>query len=390
VSRGIKDLTAIAGVGSTEFSKASGRSELRLAVESIQAALDDCGLTPSDVDGLVTFTMDTSLETEVANNLGIPELRFFSRTEYGGGGGCGCVLHAALAVATGTADVVVCYRAFNERSGDRLGSNISLMPVSGPMMAQMAWGASCGLLTATQFAAMWAKRYMHQFGATSKDFGRLSVTFRDYAAANPNAFFHGKPITLEDHQASRWVVEPLRLLDCCQESDGGVALVVTTTERARDLRQRPALIRAAAQGSTYPQGPMTSFYRDDVATLPESGTVARALYEKAGLGPEDIQAAIMYDHFTPLVLGQLEEFGFCGRGEAPAFVKDGHLEIGGSLPTNMNGGQLGEAYIHGMNGIAEAVRQIRGISCNQVAELTNVVVTSGAAVPTSGLILARG
>jgi acetyl-CoA acetyltransferase len=384
----ISDRTAIVGIGATEFSKDSGRSELQLAAECIVAALDDCGLTTSDVGGLATFTMDTSLEMEVANCLGIPELSFFSRIEYGGGGGCAAVGQAALAVAGGLADVVVCYRALNERSGHRFGSAVSLQPVTAPILAQMAWGTGCGLLTAAQFAAMYARRYMHQYGATSDDLGRVAVAFREHAAKNPNAFFYDQPITLDDHRASRWIAEPLRMLDCCQESDGGVALVVTSVERARDLPQRPALIRAAAQGSVVPQGPMTSFYRDDVATLPESGLVARKLYEMAKLGPADMSAAIIYDHFTPYVLGQLEEFGFCGRGEAGAFVSDGHLGLGGSLPTNTNGGQIGEAYIHGLNGIAEAVRLIRGASVNQIPDVANVLVTSGAAVPTSGLILA--
>ncbi|HTK65336.1 MAG TPA: lipid-transfer protein [Pseudonocardia sp.] len=385
---GIGDRTAIVGIGATEFSKDSGRSELQLAVECIKAALDDCGLTPADVTGLAGFSMDTNLEIEVANNLGIPELTFFSRIEYGGGAGCGGVAQAALAVAGGAADVVVCYRALNERSGHRFGADISLQPVSGPMMALMAYGAPCGLMTAGQFAAMYASRYLHQYGRTTDDFGRVSVTFREHAANNPNAFFRDKPITLDDHRNSRLIAEPLRMLDCCQESDGGVALVITSAERAREMPRRPALIRAAAQGAATPQGAMTSFYRDDIATLPESGVVARKLYGSSGLGPKDIDAAIIYDHFTPYVLGQLEEFGFCGRGEAGDFVADGHLGLGGSLPTNTNGGQLGEAYIHGMNGIAEAVRLLRGESCNQVADIANIVVTSGAAVPTSGLILA--
>jgi acetyl-CoA acetyltransferase len=384
----ISDRTAIVGIGATEFSKDSGRSELQLAVECITAALNECGLTTDDVGGLATFTMDTSLEMEVANALGIPELSFFSRIEYGGGGGCAAVGQAAMAVAGGLADVVVCYRALNERSGHRFGSAVSLQPITAPVLAQMAWGTYCGLLTAGQFAAMYGRRYMHKYGATTDDFGAVAVASREHAATNPKAFFHGQPITLDDHRASRWISEPLRMLDCCQESDGGVAIVVTSVERARDLPNQPVLIRAAAQGSVAPQGPMTSFYRDDIATLPESGLVAKKLYAMAGLGPPDMSAAIIYDHFTPYVLGQLEEFGFCGPGEAGAFVADGNLGLKGSLPTNTNGGQLGEAYIHGLNGIAEAVRLVRGEAVNQVPNVANVLVTSGAAVPTSGLILA--
>ena len=196
-----------------------------------------------------------------------------------------------------------------------------------------------------------------------------------------------QPITLEDHQASRWIAEPLHLLDCCQESDGGQALVVTSVERARDLASTPAIIASVAQGAGVDQHMMTSYYRDDMTGLPEMGLVAGQLWASSGLGPDDIQTAVLYDHFTPFVLCQLEEFGFCGRGEAKDFMLDGAIEIGGRLPVNTNGGQLGEAYIHGMNGIAEGVRQVRGTSVNQVESAEHVLVTSGTGVPTSGLIL---
>jgi acetyl-CoA acetyltransferase len=183
-------------------------------------------------------------------------------------------------------------------------------------------------------------------------------------------------------------VEPLRLLDCCQESDGAVALVVTSLERARDLPQPAVLIKAAAQGSGPDQYVMNSYYRDDLTGLPEMGVVGRQLWQRSGLSPVDIRTAVLYDHFTPYVLMQLEELGFCGRGEAPGFVAGGAIEIGGVLPLNPHGGQLGEAYIHGMNGIAEAVRQVRGTAVNQVPGDGPVLVTAGTGVPTSGLILA--
>jgi len=213
------------------------------------------------------------------------------------------------------------------------------------------------------------------------------VADRKHAATNPAAWFYGKPITLADHQRSRFIVEPLRLLDCCQESDGGVAVVVTSLERARDLRQKPAVIAAAAQGANREQQMMTGYYAREIAGLPEMGLVARQLWAQSGLGPADIQTAVIYDHFTPFVLVQLEEFGFCGRGEAKEFLRDGNVEIGGRLPINTHGGQLGEAYIHGMNGIAEGVRQVRGSAVNQIESVEHVVVTAGTGVPTSGLIL---
>jgi len=379
---------AIVGIGATEFSKDSGRSELRLAAEAVRAAVDDAGLSPAEVDGLVTFTMDSNAEVAVARELGIGELTFLSQIGYGGGAACATVHHAAMAVATGAADVVVCYRALNERSGRRFG-RVAVGAAAGPTSSGVdnGWHYPMGLSTPAAMVAMAARRYMHAYGATSADFGTIAVADRKHAATNPHAWFYGRPITLADHQASRWIAEPLRLLDCCQESDGAVALVVTSLDRARDLRSAPAVIRAAAQGSGASQFTMASYYRDELTGLPEMGVVARQLWRQASAGPRDIRTAILYDHFTPYVLMQLEELGFCGRGEARQFIGAGAIEIGGRLPLNAHGGQLGEAYIHGMNGIAEAVRQVRGTSVNQVPGDGPVLVTAGTGVPTSGLII---
>ncbi|MFI8824128.1 lipid-transfer protein [Streptomyces sp. NPDC053431] len=371
---------AIAGIGATEFSKDSGRSELTLAVEAVHAALEDAGLVPADVDGLVTFTMDTNPEITVAQAAGMGELSFFSRVHYGGGAACATVQQAALAVATGIAEVVVCYRAFNERSGRRFGSGVQQREPSAEGAA-LGWQLPFGLLTPASWVAMIAQRYLHTYGLTPDAFGHVAVTDRRYAATNPAAYFYGKPITLADHAASRWIAEPLRLLDCCQETDGGQAIVVTSTERARDLRRPPAVVVAAAQGAGRNQEAMTSFYRDGLTGLPEMGVVARQLWRTSGLAPGDIDVGILYDHFTPFVLMQLEEFGFCGKGEAADFV------AADALPLNTHGGQLGEAYLHGMNGIAEAVRQLRGTSVNQIPGAARTLVTAGTGVPTSGLIL---
>ncbi|MBM7167307.1 lipid-transfer protein [Streptomyces sp. G44] len=372
---------AIVGIGATEFSKDSGRSELKLAVEAVRAALDDAGLSAADVDGLVTFTMDTSPEITVAQAAGIGELSFFSRVHYGGGAACATVQQAALAVAAGVAEVVVCYRAFNERSGRRFGSGVQRREPSAEGAA-LGWSLPFGLLTPASWVAMAARRYLHTYGLTPDAFGHVAVTDRKYAATNPAAYFHGKPITLADHAASRWIVEPLRLLDCCQETDGGQAVVVTSVERARDLPHPPAVLTAAAQGAGRAQEQMTGFYRHDLTGLPEMSVVARQLWRTSGLAPSDVDVGILYDHFTPFVLMQLEEFGFCAPGEAAGFVAEERL------PINTHGGQLGEAYLHGMNGVAEAVRQIRGTSVNQIPGAARTLVTAGTGVPTSGLILA--
>lgn len=382
--------TAIAGIGATEFSKNSGRTPMHLAVEACVAACEDAGLDPADVDGISVFSAEQNTDIEVARNLGIRELRHFSMVHHGGGAACGVVALAAQAVYSGAADHVLVYRAFNERSWHRFGTGVQgRTPNQEEAMTSFSWTSPFGLLTPASWVAMFATRYMHTYGATSEDFGRVAVVDRKHAATNPKAFFHERPITLEDHQNSRWIVEPLHLLDCCQETDGGQALLITSVERARDLKQQPAVLAAAAQGSAEDQHMMRSYYRDDITGIPEMGLCARQMYEATAMTAEDIQMAVIYDHFTPLVLPQLEEFGFCARGEAKDFIRDGNLEIGGRLPINTHGGQLGEAYIHGMNGIAEAVRQIRGTSVNQVDDVTNVLVTAGTAVPTSALILSR-
>jgi acetyl-CoA acetyltransferase len=388
MKNGLKDKAAIVGVGQTEFSKRSGRTELTLAIEAIGAALDDCGLSPKDVDGMSLFTMENNPANEVIHNLGGRDLRFFSRIHYGGGAACAPIHQAAMAIASGAAEVVVCYRAMNERSEQRFGAGVQDRPLAPTTEnVHFGWYAPFGLLTPAAWVAMFAQRYMHTYGATTEDFGRIAVADRKHAATNPAAWFYERPISLEDHQNSRWVVEPLRLLDCCQESDGAVAVVVTSLERARDLKQKPAVVRAAAQAMATDQRMMTSYYRDDISGIPEMGLVARQLFESSGLGPKDVQTAVLYDHFTPFVLCQLEEFGFCKPGEAKDFIRDGRIELGGELPINTHGGQLGEAYIHGMNGIAEGVRQVRGIAANQVPDVEHVLVTAGTGVPTSGIIL---
>ena len=385
------DKTAVVGIGQTEFSKHSGRSELQLAGEAVAAAVADAGLTPADIDGAVTFAMDVNDELAVMRCAGIPSLRFTARTRGGGGGACATVQLASAAVASGAADAVVVYRAFNERSGRRFGQPISENNKSRVVPPGWNWYLPFGLDTPAKVYSLWYQRYMHRYGVTNVDFGLYPVVARRHAATNPNAFYYQQPLTLEEHQQSRWIVEPiLRKLDCCQESDGGVALVVTTPERARDLRQKPATIVAAAQGAADDGELMTSYYRPDITGLPEMAVVAKRLWAASGLGPRDVQTAFLYDHFTPFVLMQLEELGFCGRGDAKDWATIERLSLGGELPINTSGGLLGEAYIHGMNGITEAVRQIRGTSVNQVPDVEHVLVTAGTGCPTSGLILGRG
>ncbi len=384
----LEDEAAIVGIGQTDFSKNSGRSELQLAAEAVKAALDDAGLKPSDVDGMTTFTLDTSDEIEVARAVGIGDLTFFNRIPHGGGAAVGVITQAAMAIATGIAEVVVCYRALNGRSGMRYSAGVA-EGVATSDLIHWSWYMSYGLMTPASWVAMFTQRYMHEYGCTSLDLAQVAVSTRKHAVNNPHAFFYGQPLSVADHQSSRMIASPLRLYDCCQETDGGTACVITTPARARDLKHPGALIRGTAQAAGADQESMTSFYRPSISYLPEMDLVAKQVYGQSGLGPKDVDAAVIYDAFTPIVLWQLESFGFCKRGEAKDFVKDGNLEVGGRLPSNTHGGQLSEAYVHGMNGVNEGVRLIRGTSTNQPAKSDHVLVTGGVGVPTSGMILGK-
>jgi acetyl-CoA acetyltransferase len=388
---GLPASAAIVGIGTTDFSKASGRSELRLAVEASLAALADAGLEPEDVDGLVTFSMDNNDEQAVARNLGIRALTFFGRTSAGGGGGPGTVALAVSAVLTGKAKTVICYRAMNERSQQRFGQpgGYSGQGHATSALIDKSWNSPFGMSTPAAYVAQSARRYMHQYGASSEDFGRQAVVQRAFATKNPNAYFYRRPMTLADHQASRMIADPLHLLDVCQESDGGVALVITGVDRARDLRQPIVEIAGSAMGIGPDQHGVATVYRGDIAQVEETRIVGEQLWAQSGLTAADMDVAILYDHFSCAVLMQLEALGFCGPGEAPALIKSGGTEIDGVIPVNTNGGQLSEAYVHGFNGMAEAVRQLRGTAVNQVRNARSAVVTGGSHVPSSGLVLIR-
>jgi acetyl-CoA acetyltransferase len=376
----------IAGIGATEFSKESGRSELQLAAECSLAACEDAGVDPRDIDGMITFTLDSSDELNLARCLGVRDLAYSTRIP-GGGSGAAATLYQAMAlVNAGLCNCVLIWRAMNERSQYRFGqNNTSNTVTAGVGAGSLLWTVPFGAMTPACWAALQTHAYMQRYGVTNRDLGLLSVQQRAYAATNPKAWFYGKPITLEDHQNSKWVQEPvLRVLDCCQESDGGVALLVTTLERSRDLKQPPVKIAGATQSIPFESEVISNLYHDDLTVMPEL-TTAKRLYAQTGMGPADIQAAMLYDAFTPFVFTQIEAFGFCGSGEAKDFIKSGEIAVNGRLPVNTHGGLLGEAYIHGMNSMAEGVRQVRGSSVNQVKNVTNVLVSSGMA----GAILSK-
>ena len=383
---GLGGRTAIVGIGSTEFSQDAGRSETRLATEAILTALADAGLTTDDVDGLVSYTIDPVEETELVRALGIPEIGWSSRVPYGGAGSQGVLLHAAAAVASGAADVVVAYRAVRARSGRRFGAaraGGATSSHSGTTAGQ--WCAPYGVLTPASWMSLNATRYMHTFGVTNEDFGRAIVGLRAYAATNPAARFFGRPITLADHQASRWIAEPaIRLFDCCQETDGAIALVITSADRARDT-PAPVTIAAAAGAALAGQEIGTDHYSADLSLMTGSAALARKLFDRTGIDRADLDLLMIYDAFTPVLFMQLEGLGFCAPGEAKDLVAAGVFAPGGSLPLNTNGGLIGEGYIHGLNLATEAVRQLRGTAANQLDRAELALVSASR----TGVVLAR-
>ncbi|MCQ3811134.1 MAG: lipid-transfer protein [Acidimicrobiia bacterium] len=376
-SRGTASIT---GVGYTEFSRRAGRTELQLACESVTGALKDAGLRPADVDGVVSYTVDPVEETELVRSVGFEEINYSARIPYGGGGSVGVLQHAAAAVASGAAQVVIAYRAIRARSGaTRFGSaKTAPSPTSGHSgTTAMQWCMPFGMLSPASWMALNSVRYMHAFGVESADFGRAVVQLREYAASNPAAWGYENPITLEDHQESRWIVEPcIHLLDCCQETDGSVALVVTNSERAADLPRTPVRIGVASTAGLFEQEIATDHYRPDLSVMDGTVALARRLFDDAGFSRDDIDVALIYDAFSPILLMQLEGLGFCGFGEAKDFIAEDRLAIDGQLPTNTNGGLIGEGYIHGLNLVLEAVRQLRGTAVNQVAGARTALISA--------------
>lgn len=386
----IKDKCAIAGIGQSEFLVNSGRDRLSLALEAITNAVEDAGLSVKDIDGIVRYTIDASASVEIlAANLGLPNVTYWGETYMGGGSACASVAHAALAVAGGMANCVVCYRAFTPfdfLDGARHNSSTLWARDSGAaeFLRPFGWFAMLDNF------AMCFRRHMYEYGTTSRQLGAIAAAFRKHSSMNPKAI-RRTPITVDDHQNSPIISDPIRELDCMiAPNDGACAVVVTSAERAKDLKQRPAYITAAAQalGSDPPLWWEFWPFRP-VVTEWESKYLAPGLFNMAGVTPEDIDVAEIYDCFTYTALVQLEDYGFCKKGEGGPFVEAGNIELGGKLPVNTHGGHIGEAYVHGFTHILEGARQIRGTSTAQVKDAELALVTGGVPAPTSALILRR-
>jgi acetyl-CoA acetyltransferase len=362
---------AIAGIGCTEFSKDSGVSVFALAARAVKAAVHDAGLELKDVDGLATFGPNDSVAPNLlAPALGIRSMNWYVDQFLGGSVSMSIIGQAALAVSAGVADCVVCYRALNGRSGSRMNG-------SGAFVQRPPWDmqyrASTGYIVPAQEIAMAARAHMLRYGTTSEDLGRMAVLCRNHALDNDRAMMR-RPLSLEDYLNSRWIVDPFRLYDCCLETDGAVAAVMVSADRAKDLAHRPVLVKGAAWGSGVN---IINNGHTDLAESPAK-LIADKLYRSAGIGPADVDFAELYDCFTYTLLSQIEGYGLCEAGAVPARAVEGMFDRdGGSLPINTAGGLLSEGYLHGMNHVFEAVEQIRGDAGKRQIERHDTALVTG-------------
>ena len=380
--RRIQDRVAIVGIGHLPFAKDIGRPIADTAVEAIQLALDDAGLEAEDVDGMSMFEMESTHEVSIARRLGVEGLRWWDKISYGGGASCATLMHAAAAITSGLATTVVCHRARNRGAKTSRPWAQERELVRDDKALHVPWG----LVRPVDVIGMWAHRHMHEYGTRREHFGNVAIAARKHAQRNPYAMMRGRPLDMETYLAGRPIGWPLTFYDCCLETDGALACVVTSVERARDLRQRPVLLHAVAQASG-PNPVHLANYNNTPAMETTSVFCAKLLWQRSALQPRDMDCAQIYDAFTPLVITGLEDYGFCRRGEGGPFTEGGRLELGGALPVLTSGGGLAEAYVHGFNLILEGVRQIRGTSVNQVPGCKTTLVTGASGVATSAAVL---
>ena len=367
----------VVGVGETTYYKhgQSPDTEFQLACSAIQRAADDAGLPISEIDGLISYMDQRNSPLRVAGALGMKELRW-SSTPWAGGGNnsAACVMEADAAVTSGYANYVVAFRALAQGQFYRLGSGYGI--AAGMAPEGLSWGAPYGLMTPAQECALHTKRWMHDHGVSQEALASIALASYANAQRNPRAVRHGQPLTREAYHASRWIVEPFHLFDCCQENDGAAALIITTPERARDLKGKAVPIVAAAQGlgpdigaNAFQQKWFPGMYYENVG---------RMIWERGGIKPKDVDVLQLYENFTGPVVMALCEMGYCKPEEVDAFVANGALEgPDARLPFNTSGGNLAEAYIHGLEMTIEAVRQARGDSTCQVKDVNYSLAVGG-------------
>jgi acetyl-CoA acetyltransferase len=403
----IKDKAAIVGVGATPYYKRGQsypESEFSMACTAILAALEDAGLSINDLDGFSIYSGSCD-PAAVAAELGVPEVRWATTLTSGGGGCAGALGVAAAAIDGGMATVVVTLmtlQQLNKRlGGSAVGGTLayatasdSASPYGGSgVPPSAAFTANNGLLSPGHSFALLAQRHMHLYGTKREHFAEVCMSQRDNAIKRPTSL-RTTPLTLDDYFNARMISDPLCLFDYTMESDGAVAVITVGADRARDLRQPPVYILSSAHGGTGRWGPaLFRYFQIPDDEFPSSGhrPVAKRMFEMAGITPADVDVALLYDHFSPMVIMQLEDYGFCPIGEGGRFVADGNIRFRtGTIPVNTHGGNLSEAYIIGMTHVREAVEQIRGTAVNQVEGAEVALVTGGpASLPVSGTLLRK-
>jgi acetyl-CoA acetyltransferase len=351
----LKDKAAITGIGETKYVRApgSGKSPVALQMEAALRALDDAGLSPKDIDGVIPFAVGPLVAEDFITNFGIQDLSFSATTPLGGASAVAAIQCATAAIAAGVCQHVLLSIGRNAFSGPRISTRMAQMP---PFKVVNEYESPAGANAPAQLYAPMARRHMELYGTTSRQLGEIAVSTRYHAALNDNALMK-TPISIEDHQQSRMISDPFRLLDCSMESDGAAAVIVSAADRVKDLRKRPIFIQGCGEG--HPDSPSIISQRPDLTTL-GTAKAARKAFSMAGVKPSDIQVAQIYDCFTYIVLCQLEDLGFCKKGEGGPFVEQENIRLGGRLPVNTHGGLLSQAHIVGMNHVVELVRQLRG------------------------------
>lgn len=366
----------VVGIGETEMSKASPSSALELAVEASLAALADAGIEPRDVDGLLRFgaPFETVSHASLIRSLGVTDLGFYGEIPLGGEAAAGMIHHAVAALASGRASVVLCYRAIKQSGGNRFGRADQQRHGGSPeddvfVEGDAAFTWPYWMMAPAHLFALWATRYLHEAGISEQQFrqavGRVALDQRRYANSRPGSLLHARPLTWEQFDGGRMISWPLNLFMLCLENDGAAAVVLTTCERARDCAGSSVSVLASSQ-SLAPLREPFSFYADDLLQIFPAER-ARRLWMDAGIAPADVDVAELYDATSLMTLLSLELWGFLERGRAWQHVTEHGIGLGSPLPVNTHGGHLSDGYVHGMTGILEAVRQVRGSATNQVA-----------------------
>lgn len=367
--------TAVVGIGQTEFSRDSGRTEWELALEAILAAAADAGIEPSEIDGIVRYAYDNVTQAMLARTLGSRDIRWYGEIPFGGIAQCGVVAQASAAIAAGIATTVVVYRSLNERSGVRYGRAERNIPSDGEFVHAATdrspagqFSGPYGLHVPGQVMALWARRYAYEAGISveqlTEALGAVAVQQRNYANTNPAAMMRDRPLDRDAYLAGRMISAPLRLYDYCLESDGAAAMIITSAERARALRPDPVYVLAAQQ-SLYRHSEPITVYAADLTTFSGPGNIDK-LYADARVRPQDVSVAEFYDATSFAGMTCLETYGFAGHLTAWKHVLDKGIGPDSPVPVNTHGGHLSEGYIHGLNHLTEAVRQLRGTAANQV------------------------